>query len=245
MKDCLHSMKFLSKRTMSCLFTLAALIFLMVSLVPVSSWADEPTIVYDGTARNLKIEDATDSNDLFGNFKELMPGDSRDQIVRVKATGVKGKVRLFVKAVVNESTASVLDSVVLSAEIDKGSTFTTVASGSVGRVFERSVKIAEFSNDGESSLMLHLTVPEDVGNELADSNKVVSWKISAEDDAGPVATSNGTDQAKGTGRNSGSGSGLIQTGDAVFAFVLGLIVLGCVSVLAGLYAWRYLDHLDA
>ena len=64
---------------------------------PARAFADTPAIAYDGNARQLTVSGATDSSgepDLFLAFKDLMPGDVRDQQIEIRATGVKSQVRV-------------------------------------------------------------------------------------------------------------------------------------------------------
>ncbi len=77
-------------RSLRCM---VAAIFCVVALaVPARAFADTPAIAYDGNARQLTVSGATDSSgepDLFLAFKDLMPGDVRDQQIEIRATGVK------------------------------------------------------------------------------------------------------------------------------------------------------------
>ena len=90
---------------------MAAIVCLIALAVPARAFADIPTIAYDGNARQLTVSGATDSSgepDLFPAFKDLMPGDVREQQIGVRATGVKSQVRVFVRAVVDHETAHLL-----------------------------------------------------------------------------------------------------------------------------------------
>lgn len=79
-------------RSLRCM---VAAIFCVVALaVPARAFADTPAIAYDGNARQLTVSGATDSSgepDLFLAFKDLMPGDVRDQQIEIRATGVKSR----------------------------------------------------------------------------------------------------------------------------------------------------------
>lgn len=76
-------------RSLRCM---VAAIFCVVALaVPARAFADTPAIAYDGNARQLTVSGATGSSgepDLFPAFKDLMPGDVREQQIEVCATGV-------------------------------------------------------------------------------------------------------------------------------------------------------------
>ena len=232
MTSAVFPIELLRKRAGHALFLLALIIVSLLGLLiaPKALWADEPTIIYDGAARSLKVEGASDANDLFGNFKDLMPGDSRDQVVQIKAKGVKGKVRLFVKATTDEQMARELDAIALKAEAKKDSSDAAVGAGSVGRVFAEATKIVEFSAGGTAVLDLHLSVPEEVDNELADTCRTVRWEITAEDDEGSIKASVGGQAAKG-GALIRNAFGLAKTGDNALGVAFAVFVLGC-SVVA-------------
>ena len=162
-----------------------AAIFCVVALaVPARAFADTPSIAYDGNARQLTVSGATDSSgepDLFPAFKDLMPGDVREQQIGVRATGVKSQVRVFVRAVVDHETAHLLSPITLTASAADASAG-WLQTGTPGSVFAYPTQVATFTSDGSTVLNLQLSVPTSVGNELADANKAIRWEITAEDD---------------------------------------------------------------
>ena len=96
----------------------AAILCVVALAVPARAFADSPAIAYDGNARQLTVTGATGSSgepDLFPAFKDLMPGDAREQQIEVRATGVRSQVRVFVRAVVDHETAYLLSPITLTA----------------------------------------------------------------------------------------------------------------------------------
>ena len=84
----------------------AAILCVVALAVPARAFADSPAIAYDGNARQLTVTGATGSSgepDLFPAFKDLMPGDAREQQIEVRATGVKSQVRVFVRATIRNA----------------------------------------------------------------------------------------------------------------------------------------------
>ena len=76
-------------RAVRCVVAVVACVAALAA--PARAFADAPTIAYDGNARQLTVSAATDSSgepDLFLAFKDLMPGDVRDQQIEIRATGV-------------------------------------------------------------------------------------------------------------------------------------------------------------
>lgn len=146
-------------RSLRCM---VAAIFCVVALaVPARAFADTPAIAYDGNARQLTVSGATDSSgepDLFLAFKDLMPGDVRDQQIEIRATGVKSQVRVFVRAVVDHETARLLSPITLTASAGDGSAG-WLQTGTPGSAFAYPTQIATFTSDGSTVLNLQLNVP--------------------------------------------------------------------------------------
>lgn len=124
-----------------------AAIFCIVALAaPARAFADAPAIAYDGNARQLTVSGATGSSgepDLFLAFKDLMPGDVREQQIEVRATGVKSQVRVFVRAVVDHETARLLSPITLTASAGDASAgwLQTGTPGSVFAIPRRSQRL--------------------------------------------------------------------------------------------------------
>lgn len=211
-----------------------AAIFCVVALaVPARAFADTPTIAYDGNARQLTVSGATDSSgepDLFSAFKDLMPGDVRDQQIEVRATGVKSRVRVFVRAVVDHETAHMLSPITLTATVGDASAG-WLQTGTPGSVFAYPTQVATFTSDGSTVLNLQLSVPTSVGNELADANKAIRWEITAEDDGEKIP-------ARPAGSKKPGLLGLVATGDNTLMLLLVLLTLAIIAFLAALLLSR-------
>ena len=102
------------------LLTACALLCLALLTGRAFADAETPTIAYDGAARQLTVQGAQGSataTDLFPAFKNLMPGDKRQQDVAVRVSGVDSEVRVCAKAVVDDETAQALEPITLSASV--------------------------------------------------------------------------------------------------------------------------------
>lgn len=210
-----------------------AAIFCVVALaVPARAFADTPTIACDGNARQLTVSGATDSSgepDLFPAFKDLMPGDVREQQIEVCATGVKSQVRVFVRAVVDQETADMLSPITLTAAGDSSAGWLQV--GTPGSVFAHPTQVATFTGDGSTVLNLRLSVPVTVGNELADANKTIRWEITAEDDGEKIPVQSAGSKKPGL-------LGLVATGDNTLTLLLVLLTLASIAFIAALLLSR-------
>lgn len=171
-------------------FLAAALFSVALLLAPTSAYAvDTPSIAYDGTARQLTVsgmEAPSGGVDLFPAFKDLMPGDSREQPIKIEAKGVQGQVSILVRAVVDEDAARALELISLTATVSADHTSGALETGTPASVFAQTAKVATFAADGNAVLDLRLSVPTSVGNELADASKTIRWEITAEDDSGEL-----------------------------------------------------------
>lgn len=201
-----------------------AAIFCIVALAaPVRAFADAPAIAYDGNARQLAVLGAmgsSDDPDLFPAFKDLMPGDERDQQIEIRATGVKSQVRVFVRAVVDQETADMLSPITLTAAGDSSAGWLQV--GTPGSVFAHPTQVATFTGDGSTVLNLRLSVPASVGNELADANKAIRWEITAEDDGEKIPVRPAGSKKPGL-------LGLVATGDSTLTLLLVLLTLAIIA----------------
>lgn len=211
-----------------------AAIFCMVALAaPVRAFADTPAIAYDGDLCQLTVSGATSSSgepDLFPAFKDLMPGDMREQQIEVRATGVKSQVRVFVRAVVDHETANILSPITLTARVGDASAG-WLQTGAPGSVFAYPTQVATFTGDGSTVLNLQLSVPTTVGNELADANKTIRWEITAEDDGEKIPV-------RPAGAKKPGLFGLAATGDSTLTLLLMSLTLAIIAFIAAVLLSR-------
>ena len=157
-----------------------AAIFCIVALAaPARAFADAPAIAYDGNARQLTVSGATGSSgepDLFLAFKDLMPGDVREQQIEVRATGVKSQVRVFVRAVVDHETAHLLSPITLTASAGDASAG-WLQTGTPGSVFAYPTQVATFASDGSTVLNLQLSVPTSVATSLPTQTRPFAGRL--------------------------------------------------------------------
>lgn len=214
-------------------FLAAALFSAALLLAPVSAYAaDTPSIAYDGNVRQLTVsgvEAPSGGVDLFPAFKGLMPGDTREQPIKIEAKGVQGQVSIFVRAIVDEDAARALEPISLTAAVSTGSSSSVLGTGAPASVFAETAKVATFAADGNATLDLRLSVPTSVGNELADASKTIRWEITAEDDSGELDAI----PARPEPAQKGIFSQLTQTGDSI---ALGALVAVAVIAAVGI-AW--------
>lgn len=215
----------------------AALFSAALLLAPASAYAaDTSSIAYDGTARQLTVsgvEAPSGGVDLFPAFKDLMPGDAREQPIKIEAKGVQGQVSIFVRAVVDEDTARALEPISLTAAVGAGPSSGLLEAGTPASVFAETAKVATFAADGNATLDLRLSVPTSVGNELADASKTIRWEITAEDDSGELDAV----PARPEPARKSIFSQLTQTGDSVaLGALVAVLVIAAIGI--ALAVWR-------
>ena len=218
-------------------FLIAALFGAALLLAPSSAYAvDAPSIAYDGNARQLTasgMEAPSDGVDLFPAFKDLMPGDTREQPIKIEAKGVQGQVSIFVRAVVDEDTARALEPISLTATVSAGPSSGVLETGTPTSVFAETTKIVTFATDGNATLDLRLSVPTSVGNELADASKTIRWEITAEDDSGELDAV----PARPEPAWKSIFSQLTQTGDSIaLGALVAVLVIAAIGI--ALAVWR-------
>ena len=218
-------------------FLAAALFSAALLLAPSSAYAvDAPSIVYDGNARQLTVsgvEAPSGGVDLFPVFKDLMPGDTREQPIKIEAKGVQGQVSIFVHAVVDEDTARTLEPISLTAVVSAGPSSNVLETGTPASVFAETARVATFAADGNATLDLRLSVPTSGGNELADASKTVRWEITAEDDSGELDAI----PARPEPAQKGIFSQLTKTGDSIALGAL-VAVLAVAAIGIAIAVWR-------
>lgn len=222
-KDVAHSLR----------CVVAAIFCIAAFAAPAHAFADTPAIAYDGNARQLTVSGVTASSgepDLFPAFKDLMPGDVRGQQIEIRATVVKSQVRVFVRAVVDQETASLLSPITLTAAVGDASAG-WLQTGAPSSVFAYPTQVATFTSDGSTVLNLRLSVPTSVGNELADASKAIRWEITAEDDGETIP-------AQPAGSKKPGLFGLAATGDNSLALLLTLLTLAIIAFMAALLLSR-------
>lgn len=128
--------------------------------------------------------------DLFGEFKNLMPGDTREQEIRIEnSTG--GPMEVFLNAeLTREEDKAFLDLLTMEVFL-KGNGLTTDAliagygpgTGSIADLgaLASKVSLGTIPANATATLLVKLTVPTSLGNEFANGTYYVPWTFTVED----------------------------------------------------------------
>lgn len=134
-----------------------------------------PTIVYDGLTNDFNFFNV-DNNDLFYNFKELVPGDTKEEIINIKVNNISEKKSIFLT--VNYQNKRILDNINITVYADDNIILDndSIKSGYI--------KLKTFDNSGELKLKIKVEVPASAGNDLSDFSQSIRWDLFIENENG-------------------------------------------------------------
>ena len=182
-------------------FLLALVLVLGLS---VSAFAAE--VVFDGRSQGFSVgsDNQFAANDLFGNFKGVMPGDTLSETITIKNLARDcDYIKLYIRAVpygsgngLSGKVAEIEDSVTsmqdflsqLSMEVTKDGS--TIYSGSPDELdgFRDNVYLGQFRKNQGTTLTVSLNVPIELDNEYALRAGEVDWvfKVECYDESGKL-----------------------------------------------------------
>lgn len=183
--------------------TLLLALVLVLSL-SVSAFAAE--VVFEGRSKGFSIgsDNQFAANDLFGNFKGVMPGDTLTETITIKNLARDcDYIKLYIRAVphgsgngmsgevdkIEDSVASMQDFLSqLSMEVKQDSK--TIYSGSPDKLggFQKNVYLGQYRKDQGTTLTISLNVPIELDNDYAQRAGEVDWvfKVECYDESGKL-----------------------------------------------------------
>lgn len=173
--------------------TSLVLMMLAVLSMSVTAFAESPSITFKGHTEGFDFQPGSDytATDLFGNFKNVMPGDTVEETITFTNSAADCDfVNLYMRAEAHDETENPLSSKV--AEEENLATMTEFLSKLSMKVWNGTELIYEASPDqldglqsntllgtfrtGESgTLKVQLSVPIELGNEYANRVGEVDW----------------------------------------------------------------------
>ncbi|MFI3228002.1 MAG: hypothetical protein R3Y09_11445, partial [Clostridia bacterium] len=161
------------KKTISFL-KIFVLTFVVFSTMAMTIFADTvPEVEFNADS----TEFTTTHEDLFVNFKSVIPGGTYSQTVTVTASDLADDQSVDIYLTAQNKTADYnalagLEDITLTVKNQKGEDVTVS--------IESQLLIATFEEDGSITLTIDLNVPVTVGNEIANLNGSVEWVFQAE-----------------------------------------------------------------
>ena len=163
---------------------LLALLLLMESF----AFADVGNVTYVGGAEKFIFLPGSDysDTDLFDNFKNVMPGDTLTQVIKVQNKSMN-RVRIFMKAEgCSEEDREFLNQLKLNVKSSKGDIFEAQADETAQ--LTDWVNLGVFRRKGEANLNVTLTVPIELDNKYMNRIGTLAWSFQVEvidDDTNP------------------------------------------------------------
>lgn len=183
-------------------------------------FAADSTILYDGKKQEVAFEHIS-GTDLFQGFKNLMPGDTREQLIKLNVKRIGRETSFYLTADCDERTKELLHDVTLS--LYHGETLLLE-----NAKMSESLKLATLGEGQEVRLRAVLKVPVTLGNEIAGEKLPIKWHFIVQQDGKEIVNETVPDQFE-TQHNS------VTTGDTtVLIPTLGMLIISAIVVLSGL-----------
>ena len=160
---------------MKCMFRIC--LALLLTLLLCGSALAEANVNYEGGAEKFVF---LSDNDLFDDFKGVLPGDVIEQKIAVR-NDTEGDVRIYLRAEpVSEQDRDFLDQLQLTVTTSGGKEIFDAAASETAQLTGNTL-LGTFKSKGGVELIVTLTVPEDLGNDYMDCSGVVPWTFLAEE----------------------------------------------------------------
>ena len=137
-----------------------------------------PAVRYDGQEKEFMILN-TQGTDLFGEFKDLVPGDTVTQSILLQFDNISRKTDLYLRAETADGSGLpenirmkvyVADRVISEGDLNSQETFT------------ENTLLYEFTKSEEVKIKVVLEVPGEIGNEIADMRKEIRWIFTVQEE---------------------------------------------------------------
>ena len=234
------------KKTFKAAFSLLLVLIMTLSL-SVTAFAADPVadIVYEGRNKLMIYPKANNltTTDLFGSFKNVMPGDERTETITFKNQANNGSdyVKLIIKGISHDAKNVPQDQAItdvavmndflaqLHMTVKQGSK--VIYDGTPEKQLTEGVELGTFKKGEGTTLTVTLTVPLELGNAYADMHGEVDWQFIASEftEGKPPVITPGT---------------LIQTGQMNWP-IIALAAAGVVLIVLGWIVTRKKRHDDA
>lgn len=161
---------------MKSMFKICLALLLMLTLLGGSALAAASSVAYEGGAEKFVF---LDDDDLFDNFKGVLPGDVIEQKISVR-NNTDGDVRIYLRAEpVSEADRDFLSQLKLNVTAGSKEIFDAAASETAQ--LTKNTLLGTFKKKGGTELTVTLTVPIEMGNEYMEQEGTVPWTFVAEE----------------------------------------------------------------
>ncbi len=148
-------------------------ILLIISLISIyninRSYNSNNTLYYDGNTKDFTYYNLNQA-DLFSGFKDLIPGDIREETINIKGVNISKKTNLYIRLDTN-----------IDNDILEHLKITLYKDNEQLEDYKGLIKITDLNNDSNIELKLKLEVPTSVGNVIEDEERYLSWTFLVEE----------------------------------------------------------------
>ncbi|MBQ6323625.1 MAG: hypothetical protein IJI22_02200 [Bacilli bacterium] len=160
------------------IITFILLIILLISAYNINkTYNANNTLYYDGNTKDFTYYNLN-QGDLFSNFKDLIPGDIREETINIKGININKKTNLYIRLDTN-----------IDNDILEYLKITLYKDNEELEDYQGLIKITDLNNDSNIELKLKIEVPTSVGNVIEDQERYLRWTFLVEenDENEPVA----------------------------------------------------------
>ena len=156
-------------------------IILFIPLLVLSSYnlsaaySTNKILYYDGKNKEFKYYN-TSNHVLFDNFKELMPGDKKEDSITISAKNISKDSRLYMEIKNNE----ILDYVNIKVYSNDMAVFDSAKES------EKRILLYTFNKDDDSTLKFVIQIDKEVGNEIDEAKFDFDLNFIMEDSEGVI-----------------------------------------------------------
>ena len=138
------------------------------------------TVRFEGGAENFVfLKDGAATTDLFDELKNLVPGDTKSEVITVKNIATDyDYVKIYLRAEPNENSADFLSQ--LDIKIYQDSELLSNASASDSAGLTNDVLLGTFNPNEEITLTVELSAPLNLGNDYQHATGDITWIFTAE-----------------------------------------------------------------